>query len=69
MLETRAVTPGGAGTGALGVGGIAVACALAHVHVRSAGADWRAGRPALTARHAAVGGRPSMLATGSVEQS
>lgn len=46
-----------------GIGHIAIGCALSYVDFRFAGEDWRAGRPRLTAWHAAFAQRPSMTAT------
>ena len=45
------------------LGGIAVACALAHLDFRFAAEDWRAQRERLGAWYAEVAARPSMRAT------
>src|SRR5262245_19884281 len=49
--------------GTLQLGGIAVACALAHLDFRFAAEDWRAGRGRLAAWYAEFAARPSMRAT------
>jgi glutathione S-transferase len=49
--------------GSLQLGGIAVACALAHLDFRVAGMDWRAGRARLAAWYGEFAARPSMRAT------
>ncbi|HEU0159726.1 MAG TPA: glutathione S-transferase N-terminal domain-containing protein [Hyphomicrobiaceae bacterium] len=49
--------------GSFQLGGIAVACALAHLDFRFAAEDWRARRERLGAWYAEVAARPSMRAT------
>jgi glutathione S-transferase len=53
--------------GPIGIGHIAIGCALAHLDFRFAAADWRAGRPKLAAWYAGFAGRPSMQATAYVD--
>jgi glutathione S-transferase len=53
--------------GPIGIGHIAIGCALAHLDFRFAAADWRAGGPTLAAWYAGFAGRPSMQATAYVD--
>jgi glutathione S-transferase len=53
--------------GPLGIGHIAVACALAHLDFRFAADNWRAGRPTLAQWYGEFARRPSMQATEYVE--
>ncbi|MBO1076849.1 glutathione S-transferase family protein [Roseomonas marmotae] len=49
------------------LGHIALGCALSYLDFRFADLDWRAGRPALAAWHEGFAARPSVLATGIVD--
>ena len=53
--------------GALGIGHIAIGCALAHLDFRFAADDWRAGRPRLARWYGDFARRPSMQATEYVD--
>lgn len=53
--------------GPLGIGHIAVGCALAHLDFRFAADDWRGGRPQLARWFGGFAGRPSMQATQFVD--
>jgi glutathione S-transferase len=59
QLETEATDLSGAVT----IGQVAVACALAYRDFRFAGIDWRAARPNLAAWFAIFAERPSMIET------
>ncbi|HVS77925.1 MAG TPA: glutathione S-transferase [Steroidobacteraceae bacterium] len=48
---------------ALDIGTISIACALGYLDLRFASESWRTGRPRLAAWIAAVGKRPSLVAT------
>ena len=53
--------------GALGIGHIAIGCALAHLDFRFAADDWRAGHPRLAQWYGQFAGRPSLRATEYVD--
>ena len=53
--------------GPIGIGHVAIGCALAHLDFRFAAADWRAGRPTLAAWYAGFAGRSSMQVTAYVD--
>jgi glutathione S-transferase len=54
-------------SGALGIGHIAIGCALAHLDFRFAADDWRAGRAKLARWYDGFAHRPSMQATQYVD--
>ncbi len=53
--------------GPIGIGHIAIGCALAHLDFRFASDDWRSGRAKLAAWYAGFARRPSMQATEYVD--
>lgn len=61
--EAAAPSLAGAGTGAVDLGAISLACALSYLDFRAPQIDWRAGRPAAAAWFAAFAARPSMIET------
>ncbi len=62
----EAMAPGLA-AGPLGIGHIALGCALSYLDFRFADLGWRSGRPALAAWHRAFAARPSMRATEAID--
>ena len=56
-------------TSPLGVGHIAIGCALSYLDFRFAGQDWRRGRPRLANWHTSFVARPSVQATTPVDDS